>query len=381
MKYLANLTVCAMALAAIGCSSDSTAAGEPVKPSSEQTEPESGREDGQDTGNTAEDDGALLELHTGNVSVADEAYSSGRIRLTARGAWSADMSGAGWLEVSPAAGEAGEFELTLTALADNPAGDERTARIAVSCGSERRQLTVIQSGRNLSGEFDRDFLEMLVQRGCLPSSSRVTPEDVRQVTAIAVFGNYSYPEKRYLGNLTSLRGIELFTELTELSCWGNALTTLDLSGNTKLRKLLCYNNALTHIDIRSCPELIVLTCHSNRLAELDVTHNPKLKDAIVCANGLQTLDISANGDLRTLFCENNLLTGLDMNRNPHLRHLRCFNNPGRDGVFRIMAQFDNGSIPEWADPVGHHDSIPAHFTTKPWTVGGATVTPDYVKAY
>ena len=47
--------------------------------------------------------------------------------------------------------------------------------------------------------------------------------------------------------ISSLKGIEYFTELTELDCGNNQLTSLDVSKNTKLVKLICAKNALTNV--------------------------------------------------------------------------------------------------------------------------------------
>ena len=50
-------------------------------------------------------------------------------------------------------------------------------------------------------------------------------------------------------NIYTLKGIEFFTELTELECYYNHLTELDLSKNTKLTYLDCSYNQLTKLDL------------------------------------------------------------------------------------------------------------------------------------
>ena len=47
-------------------------------------------------------------------------------------------------------------------------------------------------------------------------------------------------------NLTSLSGIEYFTNLEWLDCENNSLTELDLSYNITLNQLYCSKNQLTH---------------------------------------------------------------------------------------------------------------------------------------
>ena len=46
------------------------------------------------------------------------------------------------------------------------------------------------------------------------------------------------------------------TALTELYCYENQLTSLNVSGCTALKLLVCYNNQLTKLDVSGCPRLV-----------------------------------------------------------------------------------------------------------------------------
>ncbi len=76
--------------------------------------------------------------------------------------------------------------------------------------------------------------------------------------------------------ITTLGGIEYFTNLTTLYCNNNSITSLDLSGFTSLQSLICNNNSLTSLDLSDCTALTTLYCGSNRLTHLDVTANTAL---------------------------------------------------------------------------------------------------------
>ena len=65
--------------------------------------------------------------------------------------------------------------------------------------------------------------------------------------------NYIYPEKM---SISSLAGIEYFTELQGLYCRDNDLTSLDISKNTKLDNLDCTGNSIAELDISKCPYLV-----------------------------------------------------------------------------------------------------------------------------
>ena len=51
-------------------------------------------------------------------------------------------------------------------------------------------------------------------------------------------------------DLRSLKGIEYFTELEELLCSNNQLTSLDVKKNTALTALECWNNVMHHFKTR-----------------------------------------------------------------------------------------------------------------------------------
>ena len=147
--------------------------------------------------------------------------------------------------------------------------------------------------------------------------------------------------------ISSLKGIEYFTSLKYLYCYGNELTSLDLSNNTALLELSCSSNGLTSLDVSNNEKLELLYCSSNDLTSLDVSHNAKLEllycysnaltslDVSSCAglqilrcenNKLESLNIGSNAALDDLLCNDNVLTSLDVSRCPALRKLNCSSN-------------------------------------------------------
>jgi len=63
--------------------------------------------------------------------------------------------------------------------------------------------------------------------------------------------------------ISSLAGIENFTELKEFRCEYNQLSSLDVSKNTKLRELWCNNNYLTTLDVSKNTGLQFINCEYN----------------------------------------------------------------------------------------------------------------------
>ena len=97
-------------------------------------------------------------------------------------------------------------------------------------------------------------------------------------------------------NISDLTGIEAFTALTELSCQGNQLTSLDVTQNTALTWLGCdNNNQLTSLDVSNNTALTILSCSGNQLTSLDVSQNTALTFLNCFGNQLTCLNVK-NGN-------------------------------------------------------------------------------------
>lgn len=149
--------------------------------------------------------------------------------------------------------------------------------------------------------------------------------------------------------ITSLEGLAFFPNLTQLYCYNNALTMLDLSGNPHLTKLSCDYNALTSLDLSQNTELQTLSCSNNPLTSLNLSQNAALRILICDETSLPSLDLSAasaltfveclrnksmtsldpgpSTKLTFLDCAENDLESLDVSRNTALEILRCDRNP------------------------------------------------------
>ena len=127
-------------------------------------------------------------------------------------------------------------------------------------------------------------------------------------------------------NISSLNGIEYFTALKELRCYGNHLTALDVSKNTALTILSCWDNQLTTLDVSTNMALKELYCDDNQLTTLNVSNNTALTDLSCGSNQLTTLNVSNNTALKRLGCDKNQLITLDASKNTALGWLCCTNN-------------------------------------------------------
>lgn len=170
-------------------------------------------------------------------------------------------------------------------------------------------------------------------------------EEARAVTEINVSEWYKVNGER----IKSLAGIEYFTSITSLKCYGNYIAEIDLSKNTELIELnvatnlleeldLSHTPKLTHlsfgrnfitqIDLSPCPELVKVDLYfSSELAEVDFSHNPKLKEVDARTSPkLTTLRFTNNPKLETLYCHQCGLTTLDISKCPELKVVYCYQN-------------------------------------------------------
>ena len=113
----------------------------------------------------------------------------------------------------------------------------------------------------------------------------------------------------YNKGIANLKGIEYFTALHELKCYGNQLTTLDLSNNKALKELRCQANKLTALDVSKNTALIYLHCNDNQLTTLDLSKNTALIELYCFNNQLTSLKLNSNMEVEKVYCYGNKLRG------------------------------------------------------------------------
>lgn len=128
-------------------------------------------------------------------------------------------------------------------------------------------------------------------------------------------------------DISDLKGIEAFPNLTELDCGNNSIQKLDLRQNPMLITLKCNKNQLTQLDLSKNPDIDYLNCSENQLEQLDVSHL-KLEYLYCSHNDLEQLDVKNSKWLRELDCSKNELTKLDaeVTHKPNLVRVECQNN-------------------------------------------------------
>lgn len=160
------------------------------------------------------------------------------------------------------------------------------------------------------------------------NNNSLSQTEIAAVTKIDVNSDtYGVAQK-----ISSLKGIEYFTDLEELECRGNYLVELDVSALTNLESLNCADNPeIESLDVSYNKKLTKLYCSNNmrkgKLSQLIFGENNAALDDLICDdNSLQELDISHLTALERLICNGNALTSLDASNNLKITQLDIENN-------------------------------------------------------
>lgn len=125
------------------------------------------------------------------------------------------------------------------------------------------------------------------------------------------------------GNKLTNLSSDAIRNLSMLSCSNNQLTSLTLG--SKLTSLDCDNNKLTKLDLTPCSDLSTVHCDNNKLVSLGL--NRKLGTLYCSHNNLKLIEFPALSTLSHLWCDNNQFTSLDVSPCLMLESLSCGDNP------------------------------------------------------
>lgn len=128
-------------------------------------------------------------------------------------------------------------------------------------------------------------------------------------------------------DLVSIRGIEAFTNLKEITIVQTDLDSADLRFNSNLTLIQLSNNVIEHLLLDGLKGIRVLKLRSNELTSLDVTEFLELDELDVYNNELTNLDLSNSSKLTDLEISNNKFSGIDLSGAINLIHFDASNNP------------------------------------------------------
>jgi uncharacterized repeat protein (TIGR01451 family) len=154
---------------------------------------------------------------------------------------------------------------------------------------------------------------------------RILESNISDLTGIENFSNLANLNCSY-NQLTSLSILNTLLSLTTLTCNNNQLTTLDISSLNSLTQLRCNNNLITSAFLNLNDNLILLDCSNNPLGNLNVGTLTNLEILLCNSISLSSLDVSNLSTLHTLHCNSNSLTSLNVSTLLNLKNLDFSDN-------------------------------------------------------
>ncbi|MBE6244647.1 MAG: leucine-rich repeat domain-containing protein [Bacteroidales bacterium] len=152
-----------------------------------------------------------------------------------------------------------------------------------------KPLKVIPVEENTLIEFDDDnFKDSCVNKYDQNGDGEISTKEAQMVK-----GSLSCAG----GSITSIKGIEHFTNVADLFCNYNQITSVDLSSNIYLKELVLDHNQISSIDLSNNKALEGLNINDNPITSLDIRNNSKLKLLNICGTHISTLDISKNPNI------------------------------------------------------------------------------------
>lgn len=115
---------------------------------------------------------------------------------------------------------------------------------------------------------DQNLLKALVRNPEIDKDGDkgISPAEALAVTELSIGDD----------GIASFDEIGYFSNLEELFCYDNQITSLDVSKLTKLKRFHCHNNLIEKLDLSQNPELTTFSCNGNNLTSVDITNNSKL---------------------------------------------------------------------------------------------------------
>jgi Leucine-rich repeat (LRR) protein len=147
-----------------------------------------------------------------------------------------------------------------------------------------------------------------------------------QLSTVNLTGLINLSEIYLPVNLLTNIDLNGLTNLTKLDLSGNLFTSIDLSNLTNLTELYCGSNQLTNLNVSSLVNLTALLCDQNLISALNLNNLAQLQKLYCNNNQISNLQLTNLTQLTELYCQHNQLVTLDVTGLVNLVFLHCYDN-------------------------------------------------------
>lgn len=215
-------------------------------------------------------------------------------------------------EVIPASAPAPQVESGSTALPTSPPAQIETDAVVIPEGTTFKSAIPDDNFRKFINET---YLDKKAK-----DDDKFTSETAGKLQAVT--GVLDISGKK----IVNLKGIEYFTNITELNVSYNNLQFVDISPLTRLEKIDVSYNDLTQFSYGKENELKEIRCRNNNLSILSLSGMTSLETLDCSNNKLTMLNVAGLYQLVWLDCGNNDLTSLGLDGLVALERLYCDGN-------------------------------------------------------
>lgn len=175
-------------------------------------------------------------------------------------------------------------------------------------------------------EFFTNLTDLTCEASFCALSSASNHERTGTLSDLDVSKNTKLEYLKCAGNILEQLDLSANIQLSYINCSINNLTKLDVSNNSALITINAPGNLLEGIDVSHNEILTRLDCGYNKISSLDVSSNTLLKVLVIADNTISSLSVSSNPKLETLDCSSNQIGSLILENNPDLKRLHCAGN-------------------------------------------------------
>ena len=167
---------------------------------------------------------------------------------------------------------------------------------------------------------DDAFREILAENFNIENNGKgiISVEKIRNTKRL----NLKYNKNK----IYTLKGIEKFIFLENLSCEGEFIEKIDFSKNINLKELNFKNNQTREIILPN-NSLETIELEGNNIQNIDLKNNTKLKILNLSSNKIENINLEKFDLLENLYLNKNSIQKINLSKNVNLKNLNIESNP------------------------------------------------------
>ena len=118
-----------------------------------------------------------------------------------------------------------------------------------------------------------------------------------RISYLRISKTYTWDYICIAGNNLGSISLQDMASVRCLDCAGNPMGSVDISGCSGMERLYCMSCSLTSLNVSGCSKLLTILANSNQLGSIDISSCPKLRYLDIRSNSLSSLDISRCPDV------------------------------------------------------------------------------------